>query len=224
MDLVQEFFQRDLSEAEHEALSKLLEQSPEAALSYQRLLEQNYLATGLPQPTLPKGLQNLPHSGGGGLAGNGIFLKLFIIGLATTGVALWKFWPRTNVGIPQGVQPHYIGRLPNKPIEPLALKKLKAVVPFKPVAAGPTQEGQELSVVVNTPQKSLVTVRILDAKGQEVRALYTGFVDPGHWAFKWDGLLQNGEAANAGDYRIDVQSGAAHMTKDIQIKLKPTSN
>jgi flagellar hook assembly protein FlgD len=100
----------------------------------------------------------------------------------------------------------------------------KHPAPFHPVAAQPGQEGQELSVVVNAPQKSLVTVRILDAGGKEVRVLYTGFVDSGRWAFKWDGLLENGAPANPGQYRIDVQSGSAHLSKDIQIKVKPASN
>lgn len=216
-DLVQEFFKRDLSEAEHEALSKVLEQSPEAALSYQSLLEQNYLATGLPQPTLPKGLQTLPHIGGGGLAGNSTLLKFFLVGLATTGVALWKFWPQSKAIAPNAIQ-----KVVSKPVIPSVIHRVKPLLPFKPVAAGAAQEGQELSVVVNTPQKSLVTVRILDSKGQEIRALYTGFVESGHWAFQWDGLLQNGQAAEAGNYKIDVQSGAAHLSKNIQIKLKPT--
>lgn len=216
-DLVQEFFQRDLSEAEHEALSRLLDQSPDAALNYQSLLEQNYLATGLPQPTLPKGLQSLPHIGGGSLSGSGTFLKLFLVGLAATGMAVWKFWPQSKAIVPGAVQ-----KLSSKPVLPSVIHRVKPSMPL-PVTAGPAQEGQELSVVVNTPQKSLVTVRILDSKGQEIRALYTGFVGTGHWAFQWDGLLQNGEAAGAGDYKIDVQSGAAHQSKDIQIKLKPAN-
>ncbi len=78
-------------------------------------------------------------------------------------------------------------------------------------------------MVLNAPQKSLVTVRILDAEGKEVRALYTGFVESGRWSFQWDGLLENGEPANAGSYRIDVQSGESHLSKDIQIKLNTTN-
>lgn len=218
LDLIEQFFLRDLSEAEHEALSKLLQESPDAALKYERLLEQNYLATGLPQPTLPKGLASLPKPDGG-LLGKTVLLKLLVVGLVAAGLA-WKFWPKPQAEISPTLQ---------HPVQPVAPQVPPAAthqkpVPVKPQAAGPDQEGQELSVVVNAPQKSLVTVRILNAEGREVRALYTGFVEPGRWAFQWDGLLENGEAANAGDYRIDVQSGEAHMAKDIQIKLKPTSN
>ncbi len=215
-DLIEQFFTRDLSEAEHEALSKLLQQSPEAAVKYERLLEQNYLATGLPQPTLPKGLTHFPTTGGS-LLGKSILLKVLAVGLAAlAGGLLWKFWPKSNIAVPAAVQQ------PIQQIPPVITHKKPA--PVEPLAAGPNQEGQELSVVLNAAQKSLVTVRILDPSGREVRALYTGFVDPGKWSFQWDGLLENGQSANAGDYRIDVQSGATHLTKDIQIKLQPTSN
>jgi hypothetical protein len=219
IDLVQEFFKRDLTEAEQEALSKLLERSPEAASSYERLLEQNYLATGLPQPTLPKGLQSLPHPGAGGIAGLGGSIKILLVVLAAAGVALWKFWPQTKAEISMPIQQsaqHILEKHLTVPVKPV----VKKLVPIQPSAAGPAQEGQELSVIVDAPQRSLVTVRILGPAGNEVRALYTGFVEVGRWDFKWDGLLGNGEAAGPGDYRIDVQSGAAHQSKDIRIKLR----
>ena len=219
VDLVQEFFKRDLTEAEHEALSKLLECSPEAASGYERLLEQNYLATGLPQPTLPKGLQSLPHHGAGGLTGLGSSIKIFLAVLAVSGIALWKFWPQTKAEISMPVQ-QPVQQILEKHLTTNVKPLVKKPAPIQPSAAEPTQEGQELSVVVNAPQRSLVTVRILDPAGKEVRALYTGFVEPGRWNFKWDGLLGNGELAGAGDYRIDVQTGEAHQTKDIWIKLR----
>ena len=217
-DLVQEFFTRDLSEAEHAALSKLLEGSPDAALSYERLLEQNYLATGLPQPTLPKGLQSLPQSGAGGITGLGSSIKIFLVVLAATGAVLWKFWPQTKAEISMPVQ-QPAQQILEKHLTAQVKPAVKKIAPLLPSAAGSTREGQELSVVVDAPQRSLVTVRILNPAGKEVRALYTGFVEPGRWNFKWDGLLENGEAAGAGDYRIDVQTGAAHQSKDIRIKL-----
>src|SRR5579872_1434677 len=218
-DLIQEFFKRDLTEAEQEALSKLLEESPDAALSYERLVGQNYLATGLPQPILPKGLQSLPHPGTGGITGLSSSIKILLVVLTAAGAALWKYWPqiKTEVYMPlqQPVQ-QVLEKSMKVPVKP-AVKKPALI---EPTAAGPTQEGQELSVVVDAPQRSLVTVRILDPAGKEVRALYTGFVEAGRWNFKWDGLLGNGEAAGPGDYRIDVQSGAAHQSKNIRIKLR----
>lgn len=207
-DLIQEFFMRDLSETEHDELGKLLQGSPDAALRYEGLLEQNYLATGLPMPSLPKGLQNLRHPGSGGLAGGSGLAKVLIVALAAAAVVAWKFWPRSTVEVPVPTTQTKI--------------KLRHVLPrrVQPQPANPAAEGQELSVVVDSPQTALVTVRILDGAGREMRSLYTGFVQPGHWSFQWDGMLSDGSPAPAGDYRIDVQSGALHQTKDIKIKLK----
>ncbi|HVZ80913.1 MAG TPA: FlgD immunoglobulin-like domain containing protein [bacterium] len=211
-DLVQDFFTRDLSEAEHEALSGLLAGSPDVALRYEGLLEQNYLSLGLPQPTLPPGLRSLPKAGG--LAGSA-WLAMGLAGLAALGLALWKYQPRS------ASQPAVAVKGAVEPSVPILKKNVKRPLPVAPVAAGPAQEGQELSVLLDAPQRSLVTVRILDAQGREVRALYTGFVEAGRWNFTWDGLLADGAPAGAGNYRIDVQSGATHLSKDIQIKLAP---
>ena len=183
-----------------------------------RLLEQNYLATGLPQPTLPQGLRYLPK--GGGSLFKGILPKLLAAGLAVVAGGLaWKFWPQAEV--PAAIQQPATQPMVQKHSIPAVIHRKPA--PVEPLAAGPAQEGQELSVILNTAQKSLVTVRILGPDGREVRALYTGFVAPGKWAFQWDGLLGDGQPAGAGDYKIDVQSGEAHLSKDIQIKLKPSN-
>jgi FlgD Ig-like domain len=213
-DLIEEFFRRDLSEAEQEALNRLLAESPDAASRYENLLEQNYLATGLPLPRLPKGLQTLRFPGGGGLASGSLWIKILAVSAAAAGAALWKFWPhpRPEVRVPAAQ---------TAPAAPsLGDASRTASAPVQPQPAPPSEEGQELSVVVESPQTALVTVRILDAAGREVRALYTGFVRPGRWSFQWNGMLSDGQPAPAGDYRIDVQSGASHQTKDIRIKLK----
>jgi hypothetical protein len=220
--LVEDFFIRDLSEAEHEALSKLLEGSPEAASRYESLLQQNYLATGLPQPSLPKALHTLPHLGSGGLTFLSGTIKLLLVGLGVVGAALWKFWPAPQAEITKPVQSLAVQPALEKP--PAAnVKPAVQPAPAQPLAAGTGPEGQELSVEVDAPQRSLVTVRILNSSGKEVRALYAGFVEAGQWNFKWDGLLENGEAAGAGDYRIDVQTGDSHLSKEIRVKLKPSA-
>ena len=222
-DLVKAFFSRDLSEAEHEGLSKLLSESPDEALRYENLLEQNYLATGLPHPALPKGLQSLPDIGGGGLAAVNGGIKLLLVVLALGGLVFWKYWPSPKAESSTTAQPPFVQPLPEKPFAEPLKQVLKKQVPVEPQAAGPAQEGQELNVVVDSPQRSLVTVRILDQAGKEIRVLYTGFVEAGKWNFNWDGLLGNGEAAGAGDYRIDVQTGSAHLFKDIRIKTQPSN-
>ena len=59
VDLIQAFFERELSESEADLLGKLLQESPDSALRFEGLLETHYLATGLPLPQLPSSLQKL---------------------------------------------------------------------------------------------------------------------------------------------------------------------
>lgn len=129
---------------------------------------------------------------------------------AGLGYAVFKFWPVSPV-IPASVVPAPVISVS----QPAAVVKL---LPVQPRAVSSTATGEQLSVVVGAQEKTLVTVRILDHEGQEIRDLYTGFVQPGHWAFRWDGDLSDGTPATAGQYHIDVQTGALHQTKAIRIK------
>lgn len=214
-DLIKEFFERPLSEAESQSLGDLLQGSPDEALRFEGLLKGHYLATGLPDPQVPSSLSAPPVSGGSGIA---LGLKLFALLLAV-GLLAWKFWPLSRTLLaPQAQAPAALSGMPLlKKTEPRLAHSTQAL-PVQPQAAEPTAEGEELSVEVGTPEKALVTVRVLNGGGREVRELYTGFVQPGHWAFRWDGDLSDGAPAPAGDYQIDVQTGALHQTKNIRIK------
>ena len=217
VDLIQAFFERELSESEADLLGKLLQESPDSALRFEGLLETHYLATGLPLPQLPSSLQKLaPGAGKLGVLG---WAGLAVAVSAGVGLMVWKFWPVSEIAEPVVVEPlapmAHVSKIP----EPRIVKKLtSSSVHAEP--AGPSAVGEELSVVVDTPEKSLVTVRVLNAAGQEVRHLFTGFVDPGQRSFQWDGNLSAGEPAPAGSYKIDVQTGASHQTKDIRVNLK----
>ena len=194
----------------------LLQASPDEALRYERLLEQNYLATGLPHPALPQGLGSLPGSAVSSAA------KLFLpkalallVFVAAAGLLVWKLWPPPEIAAP--------AQVPTAMPAAGTAQTLAHWAAAKPRPAQTQTEGDELSVVVATAERSLVTVRVLDAAGHEVRALYTGFVDPGHWAFQWDGRLGDGQPAAPGDYLIDVQSGSSHQTKNLHVHVRPAA-
>lgn len=207
-DLIHEFFERELSEVESDALSDQLRQSTDAGLRFEGMLESHYAATGLPLPELPASLKNLPLNPGG--LGTALGWKLFAVLIAAgLGYAVLKFWPSSSI-VPTSVVPAPV----ISQSQPAAAKLLLV----QPQKVDPTATGEELSVVVLAQEKTLVTLRILDSGGKEVRNLYTGFVQPGHWSFKWDGDLSDGVPAPPGDYQIDVQNGALHQDKDIRIK------
>jgi len=207
-DLIHEFFERELSEAESDALGEQLRLSTDESLRFESLLESHYAATGLPIPELPASLQNLPLNPGG--LSSALGLKIFAVLIAAgLGYAVLKYWP-LPAPAPQAVLAPIVSLS-----QPAAITRL---LPVQPKPVSPTATGEELSVVVGAQAKTLITVRILNQEGKEIRDLYTGFVQPGHWSFQWDGDLSDGVPAAAGDYQIDVQTGALHQTKDIRIK------
>ena len=216
VDLVQAFFERELSESEADLLGKLLQESPDSAMRFEGLLETHYLATGLPLPQLPGSLEKFAPAAGklGALGWAGLAVAV----AAGVGLLAWKFWPVSEIGQPVVVEPLApMARVSQVPAPKIITKTLSA--PVHPASTAPSAVGEELSVVVDTPEKSLVTVRVLNAAGQEVRHLFTGFVEPGQRSFQWDGNLSAGEPAPAGDYKIDVQTGGSHQTKDIRLNL-----
>jgi hypothetical protein len=210
-DLIQEFFERELSGPEADSLGTLLQESPDAALRFEGLLENHYLSTGLPLPQLPASLQSLPLSPGGmGTIGG---WKLFALLMAAgAGLAVWKYWPQSQALPAKAVL------APITSISQPAFSAPAKPLPVHPRKVDPMAVGEELSVVVGAAEKTLVTVRVLDAEGKEVRDLYTGFIQPGHWSFQWDGLLSAGAPAPTGAYRIEVQTGALRQIKDVHIQ------
>jgi hypothetical protein len=230
-DLIQEFFKRDLRESELDALEELLGKKPEEALRFEGLLENYYLVrVGLPKPQFPRSLQRVPGikglskawwTGLGGWLGFGALA--FAGTLAATVYHHYASAPSLALSPSPTATPMASLMPTSTPIthRSLALPVLGSVQPNR---VQPGAKGDDLSVVVTAPKESLVTVRMLDAAGQELRVLFSGFVQPGNWAFKWDGMLLDGKMAPPGDYEIHVQSGGFQQSKKIKIRPNGTSN
>ena len=65
----------------------------------------------------------------------------------------------------------------------------------------------------------LVTIKILDLLGREVKLLYHGFNTRGYYKINWDGSNQAGNELGSGIYFIDAHLGNKHSYKKI-MKLK----
>ena len=207
---VDEFFKRDLNEAEAQGLDELLEKSPEDALRFGQNLEQHYLSLGLTVPTIPSHFgPALPK------AGWGLLKSLFAAAaLAGTGILAWSLWPKPLSTAPLSAP---------KTSLPQTLSRPKAKLPSPPVEipqrlTGTSQEGNRLSVVVELDHAAPVQVAIFDPGNRKVRDLYQGSLQPGKWSLHWDGLLTDGSRAPAGNYRIEVKSGTAEMSKNVAIE------
>ncbi len=217
-NLVNEFFNRNLTEAEAQTLEELLGKSPEDALRFGEKIKQEYFAMGLTVPEIPRHW-GLPH----GTAPLSL-LKAAIAAalLAGAGALGWHFWKPTSplkstATMPSQSAPQLVPALP-----PLAVKP-QAALPPPPLEiperlGGASEEGNRLSVVVELDKPAPVEVCILDPKDQRIRTLYQGSLPEGKWAIHWDGLLSDGSKAPTGNYHILVKSGATQMSKNVSVE------
>jgi hypothetical protein len=229
-DLLKEFFKRDLTEAEEEQLGQELASGPKKSMRFARLASLAYLKTGLPHPGDPHGGPGLgPHWGG---LGGGMTLK--ILTTVAAGSAAVFYYSQTHH---PPVAPPITQTLPARiaPAQPviktapsvrLATAPSTFVAPqtshpmgmVRPEAYDPSAKYEGLDLMVERKTTGLVTLRVMDPAGKEVRLLYAGILKPGKWHFLWEGKLENGDLAQPGTYMIEVQSGSEVLTKQIVIQ------
>ena len=220
-DLLQDFFKRDLSESELDALETALKGSPEAALGFEAQLELYRQKIGMPHQPLPESLRSLPKQGGSiGWSGAGMrWLIAAVLGAGVLGTAVWKFWPNPSpVKVSASAPVPAVASTVMASIDKSPVKTIAKLASLQPQSAATKTVDNGMRVIIHTAQAAPVTVRILDQGGKEVRALYSGMVQPGEWIFQWDGLLPDGQSAPPGGYKIEVQSNGRHLTKDISVK------
>jgi hypothetical protein len=207
-DLIKKYFQSELSLEEDEVLSKLLSTSEDAAEEFALKAEQAYFELGLPEPIIPQPVnKTLKWSGGR-------FLKIV---LALVSVAAIYWWLRP-------VKPVMLSKEElNLPIN-TQIPNVKNLVPVKVIGPPPNPDFdtdyRNLSVIVNLDKESPIVVRIIGPDGLEVRRLYQGPLKAGQWSFVWNGLLDNGQPAIPGTYKIFVDSSAGSKSKEVTIHQK----
>ena len=85
-------------------------------------------------------------------------------------------------------------------------------------ALQPHHPHSNLEVLIKRAKPGEVTVRVLEPNGAQAVLLYQGLLQPGSWAFDWNGRLADGEHPPAGTYQIQVVSGAVTMSKPVVIR------
>ncbi|SRR5579871_848129 len=98
----------------------------------------------------------------------------------------------------------------------LAQDNLPASTPIP--AAVPGRSHTNLEVQVKRAKAGPVTVRVVGPDGAQAVMLYQGMLQPGNWAFDWNGRLANGRAPPAGTYQIQVVSGAVTLNKPVVLR------
>jgi hypothetical protein len=237
-DLLKDFFNRDLSDAEEQTLADLISSSPQQSSRFADLAREAYLQTGLP---------NEGGSNDSGTFGDTfrlwgpIVLKIILL-LAATGFALYALVcllrenSNPSASLPPAVVKNIVPSMPHPAISkslshspvkketsyspPLPLTKPGMV---KPAAYDPNKKYEGLDIMVEQKNSGLVTVRALDGSNREVRFMFAGMLKSGKWDFLWDGKLDSGQLAQPGTYRVEVQSGKDILTKEIVIQGVPVA-
>jgi hypothetical protein len=214
-DLAKAYFERDLTEAEEQLLADQIASSPEAALKLAKEARSYYAATGLPSPDWGS------TAAGAATASPGI-LKIVLLGVLLTGTALYFLSRPSPRALPAVEPPPAPVAVPARtgktvPVRHSAPQVSRPAPTLAPQRLVPGRRYEGLAVIVEQKAAGLVTVRVLDGNGEEVRLLYAGLLPPGDWTFEWDGHLQDGGHAPGGLYTVETQSGKTQLQKKISI-------
>jgi hypothetical protein len=238
-DLLKEFFERDLTDAEEEQLSKQLSESTKNSMKFAKHAKSFYLKTGLPNPAPHAGhLGHLGHLGhvvgssmtlkviGGLIAGGAIVATLHVVTKPVVQVIPTPV--PTVISVPTITPVQTVTPIVHKPTppktQPTAFKAPTAPNMVKPIAYDPRIKYEGLDLIVERQTAGLVTIRVLDSAKREVRLLFAGLLNKGKWTFQWDGKLSNNDYAQPGIYQIQVQSGKEVLAKEITLKSEATAS
>ena len=209
-DLIRDYFERDLTEAEKDELGRLLQSSPEASREFAAFAERRYAETGLPEPRWP------------GSWGTALPASLKVAGaaliLASLALLVCK-GPEWIGGHDTAAPVVDLSSLPENREEIRATRPAEPQVP-KAVAPESFVEGRRytgLLAVVDKQVPAPARVRVVDAAGREVRVLYDGTLPKGTWVFRWDGRIDSGAFPQSGAYVIEVLSSGKTLRQPVTL-------
>lgn len=203
-DLSKAFFERELSAAEEEALAAELEQSDEACAAFAAVAEEDYRKSGFAAPNAaqPKRLRWM--AGG----------ALLALGVA------WAAWPTADK------HPVLTAAVEEKAYE----EQVQAPVQAKPAAVQAvaprhdrldvTPQGSGFVLTVNVAGAGAGRLELRDPQGRVLRSLFSGPLEAGHWAFRWDGTGTDGRALAPGQYRLAWARGDEMVGKTVQVEAR----
>ena len=215
-DLIDKFFQADLTEAEENLLSERLLGSEGDADRFAALAEAKYRSYGLPEPVLRGG------PGGGLLKQGGKALLLLLGGGALLGIACWVLCQSMD----GSSEPVYKYPEVSEKLQPVAetvpsvplRKSLRSSSPAPAPEKEAPETGKGLQIQFKMPSAGRASVRVLGKDEREVRRLFDGPMTAGSWSVTWDGLLADGRPADSGIYHVEVTTNGASQTREVRLR------
>jgi hypothetical protein len=213
LQLLDAYFERDLSADEESRLAELLKESPEEALRFSALAASEYKASGYPEP------QIRPRRAG-------VWLKRALGLSAALGAGFWLWC------LLQAPAQTEARRVADSPTQDSAAPPPPLNVPAPAVAvepeaeAAPTLEVRVLEsgrfkLTVGLAGRHRVDLGLYDAAGRPLRAFYRGSLDAGRWSFEWDGRLADGRLARQGEpYQVEFKLRGHEVRRWLQLERK----
>jgi hypothetical protein len=207
--LSQDYFERELSPAEEEALAAELAASEEACQAFAAAAADDYKRSGFPDPAGPQ-----PRRLAWAAA------ALLALGL---GYGLSRA-PERPVALASVEEKAFEERVtPAAPRPRPAEPREERVAPAVPDRLLAQRDGYGYIFTVFTVEERLSgpgRLELLDLNGRSLRVLYSGPLDPGTWAFRWDGRAGDGQSLQTGRYRLEWSHGAHRLAKTVQVESR----
>lgn len=211
-NLIEAFFERDLTPDEEARLHRLLESSETSALKFSRRAEKHYASLGLTAAALllakgGAGQAALPAStwlGKAVAALKAMSLKTALTAVAATAmvggaaVTVVKLLPQRNASVSQPI--------------------VEVAPPVDVPAVPKEQSGDGLAITLELAKARDLSVTIFDAKGRPVRHFQSQRYEAGVQRLLWDGLDDGKFAVNPGRYRVAVDLGGKTMERWLEVR------
>lgn len=211
-DLLEAYFQRDLSDKELAQIEASLARSEEVAERFAGLAAAFSAELGLPDAKPGSGRGRIQMGWWLGAMGLALALAALFVGLHHRSLARSPLSARP--------QAH---AAPLAPSQAPAARKAAAVPP-PPAGPLPGQASHAyagLEISLDVQDQGQVTARVLDQGGATRRLLYDGTLEPGQQTLRWDGLDDAGQPCASGEYIIEVTQGAATLRRTVVLDQLP---
>lgn len=208
-DLVKDFFKRDLSDAELEALQKRLATSQEA-LRFSSEAERFHrglgatVAAALALKLVQVGKSSGFWSGSGlSVAGKALAVKAVLV-VASASVVSYG-----------AVQAYKIYTKP-QPLPPVAMAAAPLVPPAPAIV--PQRHGSQIAVKLDLQVPARVTAMVLDDQKHLVRNLGTQDMAAGPHRLTWDGYDDQGQVPMPGRYQVVLRWNGKEAGKWVELR------